>query len=311
MLKRIGFIGLGNMGASMARNLIKSNSLKKEMVMVYDINKESMQSSAGDSGVLAESIPDLASKCDYIVTMLPATAHVNSVLLDADNGVFRHAKEGSLIIDSSTIDPLASKALHQAASDLSLRMLDAPVSGGVTGAAAGTLTFMVGGDKPTVDDAQDILESMGKTIIHCGGPGTGGVTKLCNNLSLAISMIGTCEAMNLGKKLGMDPSQLASVMNTSTARCWSSDSYNPVPGVMDGVPASRGYSGGFGAALMSKDLGLVLQASSAVGAELPLGQHAADLYKDLSEEQSQYKDKDFSVVYEYLAKNEKNEKNEK
>jgi 3-hydroxyisobutyrate dehydrogenase len=302
MLKRIGIIGLGNMGASMARNLIKSSSLKKHMVMVYDINKENMKSVAGDTGLLAGSIPELAANCDYIITMLPATAHVNSVLLDVENGVFRHAKKGALIIDSSTIDPLASKALHQQANDLSLRMLDAPVSGGVTGAAAGTLTFMVGGDKSTLDDAQDILESMGKNIVHCGGAGTGGVTKLCNNLSLAISMIGTCEAMNLGTRLGMDPARLAAVMNTSTARCWSSDSYNPVPGVMAGVPASRGYTGGFGSALMYKDLGLVLQASSAVGASLPLGEHAANLYKQMSAEESVYKDKDFSVVYDYLSK---------
>lgn len=285
----------------MAKNLIKSTTLKKESVMVFDLNKDMMRSTVGEHGVMAGSIAELAAKCNYIITMLPATAHVTSVLTDATDGVFRHAKAGTMIIDSSTIDPIASKALHQQAVELSLRMLDAPVSGGVTGAEAGTLTFMVGGELATIDDARDLFAAMGKNVVHCGGAGSGGVTKLCNNLALAIQMIGTAEAMALGQKLGMDSATLAAVMNSSTARCWSSDAYNPVPGVMAGVPASRGYAGGFGNALMYKDLGLALGAAGAVDQFLPLGSRAAQMYGKLSGPQSAYKDLDFGSVYQYLA----------
>eukprot|EP01035_Chromulina_nebulosa_P020401 gene20401-26472_t len=157
-------------------------------------------------------------------------------------------------------------------------MLDAPVSGGITGAEAGTLTFMVGGLDDTLTKAKPILSAMGKNIVHCGGPGTGGIAKLCNNLALAISMIGTSEAMSLGIQLGMDPSKLASVMNTSTARCWSSDSYNPVPNILPNVPSSRNYSGGFASGLMEKDLSLAMNAASSVKARTPLGASAHQLY---------------------------------
>lgn len=307
MLKRIGFIGLGNMGSSMARNLIRSDSLMKqyEHVMVFDLNPANLRKSEEDGGIAAKSIAELAANCDYIITMLPATAHVTSVLTDK-SGVFSNAKKGSLIIDSSTIDPIASKHLTTlAVQQHGHRMLDAPVSGGVTGAAAGTLTFMVGGEKALVHEATDIFLAMGKNVVHCGEAGAGGATKLCNNLALAIQMIGTSEAMALGVKFGLDPVRLAGVMNTSTARCWSSDSYNPVPGVMEGVPSSRGYTGGFGSALMSKDLGLVLDAAKQVGAELPLGEQAAALYRALSSEGGPgggYAGKDFSVVYEHLMR---------
>lgn len=230
------------------------------------------------------------------------TKHVEATLLGPE-GVFAHAARGTMIIDSSTIDPLASQALHKEAAAKCMYMLDAPVSGGVTGAAAGTLTFMVGGDEEALEKGRAVLQAMGKNIVHCGGPGAGGVTKLCNNLSLAISMIGTSEAMALGVRMGMDPKKLAGVMNTSTARCWSSDSYNPVPGLMPNVPASNGYKGGFGTALMEKDLTLAMDMASNIKARLPLGGQAHQLYGLLCE--SGYGGRDFSVIFEYLTQQQK------
>ena len=292
---KIGLIGLGNMGQGMATNLVQS-ALAPSDVMVYDLVKENLDKIASLGATAMPDVASLASACDIIVTMVPATKHVQGLM---DGGIFENAKKGSLLIDCSTIDPLASQALAEEALGHGLHMIDAPVSGGVTGAAAGTLTFMVGGHEEDVKRATPVLERMGKAVIHCGSAGKGGVTKLCNNLSLAISMIGTCEAMALGKRLGMDSSKLAEVMNTSTARCWSSDTYNPVPGVFEGVPASRDYEGGFGSALMAKDLTLALNAGSQVHARLPLGSHAHQLYGLLMEHGMG--DKDFGVVYKYLT----------
>mmetsp|Transcript_28036 Transcript_28036/g.47113 ORF Transcript_28036/g.47113 Transcript_28036/m.47113 type:complete len:204 (+) Transcript_28036:762-1373(+) len=198
-----------------------------------------------------------------------------------------------------------------------MSMIDAPVSGGVTGAAAGTLTFMVGGTQAALEQSKAVLGAMGKNIVHCGDAGAGGVAKLCNNLSLAIAMIGTSEAMNLGMQLGMDSKVLAGILNTSTGRCWSSDSYNPVPGVLEGVPSSNGYNGGFGTSLMLKDLDLVVdlaqsgKSSSTGGGDIthsstdlssefpvPLGAQARDIYRQLTKEG--YAEKDFSSVYDFF-----------
>lgn len=300
----VGLIGLGNMGASMALNLVKTASKPSE-VFVYDVMPENMKKvvAAGATGCV--DVGSLASRCDTIITMVPATAHVTSLLKDK-GGIFEKAKKGTLIIDCSTIDPIASQTLACEAAGHGLRMIDAPVSGGVNGAAAGTLTFMVGGTSETVTAATPVLKRMGAKIVHCGGSGSGEVTKLCNNLALAISMIGTCEAMALGKRLGMDSKKLAEVMNTSTARCWSSDTYNPVPGVLEGVPASRDYAGGFGAALMEKDLSLAMNAATQVKARLPLGASAHQLYGLLCE--NDLGNKDFGVVYKYLMSSFKEKK---
>ena len=293
---RVGLIGLGNMGASMAMNLVNSATNPAD-VCVYDVMPGNMEKLVSIGATGCSNAGELASKCDIIITMVPATAHVTSLLKDAD-GIFANARKGSLIIDCSTIDPIASQNLAAEAISKELRMIDAPVSGGVTGAAAGTLTFMVGGSEDDVARGTPTLDRMGAKIIHCGENGAGGVTKLCNNLSLAISMIGTCEAMSLGKRLGMDSNKLAEVMNTSTARCWSSDTYNPVPGVIENVPSSRDYEGGFGAALMEKDLSLAMNAATQVKARLPLGASAHQLYGLLCE--NDLGDKDFGVVYKYL-----------
>lgn len=193
----VGFIGLGNMGASMARNLVQNAEVgKKVPVTVFDLNKESVAKLVEVGAKAADSVAELARTSSVIVTMLPATAHVRGTLL-GDQGVFKNAPKGALIIDSSTIDPLASRDFYTAAKEHGHEFLDAPVSGGVTGAFAGTLTFMVGGDDATLNRAKPVLNAMGRNIVHCGPSGAGGITKLCNNLSLAISMVGTCEAMAL------------------------------------------------------------------------------------------------------------------
>lgn len=291
----VGFIGLGNMGGKMALNLHKQYADMK----VFDVSAANMKELEEKGAKVASGIADIAKSCDTIITMLPATQHVSSVLREVD-GIFANAKRGTLIIDCSTIDPVESRKLNNEATALGLHMIDAPVSGGVTGAAAGTLTFMVGASQENYDRAQAYLNLMGKKAVLCGGPGAGGVTKLCNNLALAIQMIGTSEALALGVRLGMDPKVLSEVMNTSTARCWSSDSYNPCPGVMENVPASRNYTGGFAVGLMEKDLGLAMGAAAAVKARLPLGSNALQLYGLMSEHGNG--DRDFSSVYEFLSK---------
>jgi 3-hydroxyisobutyrate dehydrogenase len=234
MSSSVGLIGLGNMGAYMADNIHKIMPTKS---MFYDIEPANVAKIKGARG--ARSVSELAQSSDIIVTMLPNTKHVMTVCRGED-GIFKNAKAGSIFIDCSTIDPIASRELSEEAKACGIDMLDAPVSGGVLGAQQGTLTFMVGGLESTLQRAKPILQLMGKNIVYCGGAGNGEITKLCNNLSLAISMIGTSEAMALGVRLGMDPKTLAGVMNTSTARCWSSDTYNPCPNVMPNVPSSRG-----------------------------------------------------------------------
>lgn len=292
-ISNIGFIGLGNMGSSMATNLLKEfNS-----VTVYDLNADAVKELVGKGAKSAASVKDIALSCDAIITMLPATKHVRGVL-EGPDGIFENAKEGTIIVDSSTIDPTSTMELNEIAQSKGLKMLDAPVSGGVTGAAAGTLTFMIGGKQEDLDIAAPLFNAMGSNANLCGAAGAGETAKLCNNLALAIQMIGTSEALALGVKLGMDPKKLSSVMNTSTGRCWSSDSYNPCPGVMDGVPSSRGYTGGFFNALMLKDLGLALDAAKTSKIDLPLGNGAHNLYTTLCE--SGMADKDFSSVFQYL-----------
>merc|ERR1711939_83048 len=207
-----------------------------------------------------------------------------------------------MCIDSSTIDLVTTQDMARLAKEEHGSMfLDAPVSGGVGGAEAGTLTFMVGGEDEAFEASQAVLQAMGKNIVHCGGVGMGQVAKMANNLSLAISMIGTSEAMLLGTSLGMDAEKLAGIMSTSTARCWSVDTYNPCPGVTDGVPSSRGYTGGFGVDLMLKDLGLATDAAKLAGSPVPLGASAQQLYALISAKGGG--GKDFSSVFEFLQKN--------
>jgi len=237
-----------------------------------------------------------------VITMLPSSPHVQEVYTGV-NGILNTIKPNSLLIDTSTIDPSIAREVASKAAAANASLIDAPVSGGVGGAQAGTLTFMVGGDKESFERAKIILQCMGKNIVHCGGSGNGQVVKVCNNLVLAISMIRVSEAMNLGMSLGMDAKVLAGIFNTSSARCWSSDTYNPVPGVMENVPAARGYSGGFGVDLMAKDVGLAIAAAIKTKAPLPLGSQALQVYNMISNHG--YGNKDFSSIFEFLHTHKK------
>ncbi len=274
----IGFIGLGNMGAPMAHNLLKAG----HQLSVFDLNAAAVENLVNAGALPVDSPTAIAQgNAELIITMLPAAAHVKSVYLGA-NGLIASSRAGVMLIDCSTIDPHSAREVAKAAAEHGNPMLDAPVSGGTGGAAAGTLTFMVGGSDADFDRAQPILAAMGKNIVHCGAAGNGQVAKVANNMLLGISMIGVAEAMALGVALGMDAKTLAGVINTSSGRCWSSDTYNPFPGVLDNVPASRGYSGGFGSDLMLKDLGLATEAAKQVRQPVILGALAQQLYQSFS-----------------------------
>lgn len=274
----IGFLGLGNMGSPMAHNLLKAG----HQLRVFDLSDTAMAGLVAAGASAATSIAELAhSDLDMIITMLPAAAQVKAVYLGED-GLLAHVAASVRLIDSSTIDPLSAREVAAAAAERGNRMIDAPVSGGTAGAAAGTLTFMVGGEQADYHAALPVLQTMGRNIVHCGPAGNGQVAKVANNLLLAISMIGTAEAMNLGVALGMEPGVLAGVLNTSSGRCWSADTYNPYPGVMDNVPAARGYTGGFGSDLMLKDLGLATEAARQLHQPVMLGALAQQLYQTFS-----------------------------
>eukprot|EP00743_Colponemidia_sp_Colp-15_P002495 GILK01002706.1.p1 GENE.GILK01002706.1~~GILK01002706.1.p1 ORF type:complete len:330 (-),score=57.45 GILK01002706.1:31-1020(-) len=293
--KQVGFIGLGNMGSRMASNLLKNG----HSLVVYDLNKEAVNKLAQQGAKSASSIAELAQQVDTLITMLPSSPHVKSTYTSS-TGIFANGRPGALLIDSSTIDPNVAKEVAAEAKSKHFKMVDAPVSGGVGGAEAGTLTFMVGGDSEHFKMASEYLKFMGKNLVYCGGAGTGQIAKVCNNLLLGISMAGAAEAMGLGQKLGIDPKVLASIINTSSGRCWSTDTYNPCPGVMENVPSSRGYTGGFACDLMLKDMGLALSAAKATDWELKMGDEAYNLYKSMSEKGKGLKD--FSGVFEHIWK---------
>ena len=266
------------MGGPMAHNLLKAG----HQLTVFDLSQTAVAALVNAGAGAAPSVAVLAgSDVDVIITMLPAAQHVKSVYL-GDDGLLAHVGPQVRLIDSSTIDPMSAREVAAAAAANGNRMLDAPVSGGTGGAVAGTLTFMVGGEQDDFAAALPILDAMGKNIVHCGPTGNGQVAKGANNMLLAISMIGTAEAMNLGVSLGMDPQVLAGVINTSSGRCWSSDTYNPYPGVMDNVPAARDYQGGFGSDLMLKDLGLATTAANQAQQPVMLGALAQQLYQTFS-----------------------------
>ena len=268
----IAFIGLGNMGGPMARNLLKAG----QGVTAFDISATVLAPilEAGARG--AANIVDAVKEADAVVTMLPAGQHVRGIYLE--DGVLAHAKKGSLLIDSSTIDIDSARVVHAAAERAGFDFVDAPVSGGVGGAEAGSLTFMCGGTDTAFARAEPILQKMGKRIILAGGAGAGQAAKICNNMLLAISMIGTCEAFVLAEKLGLDPQKLFDIASTSSGQCWSLTTYCPVPGPVPGAPSNRGYAGGFAAGLMLKDLKLSQAAAQSSGATTPLGAEATQLY---------------------------------
>lgn len=292
---KIGFIGLGNMGNPMCRNLLRQG----HSLRVHDVVPELVKKLAGEKDCEAGgSIAACAAGVDLVITMLPSSPHVRAVYL-GEGGVLASAAPGTPLIDCSTIDPITAREVAAAAKAKDCPMLDAPVSGGVGGAEAATLTFMVGGEARDFGNAKPVLQAMGKNIVHCGAAGNGQVAKIANNLMLAIEMIATSEGMTLAAKLGMDPKVFAAIVNTSSGRCWSSDTYNPYPGVLDNVPASRGYTGGFGADLMLKDLTLVTDAAKSVKQPVLLGALAQQIYQKHSNDG--HGAKDFSsVILQYM-----------
>jgi 3-hydroxyisobutyrate dehydrogenase len=286
---RIAFIGLGHMGAPMALNLLKAG----HELVVFDVIAKSVERLVVAGASAADSARDAASRAELVVTMLPSSPHVRTAYLGPE-GVLAGVKPGTLLIDSSTIDPHTARDMAAIAARQGNRLADAPVSGGTGGAEAGTLTFMVGASAEQFSAIRPVLASMGKNIVHCGDSGNGQVAKICNNLLLAISMIGVAEAMNLGVSLGIAPQVLAGIINTSSGRCWSSDSYNPYQGVMDNVPAARNYTGGFGADLMLKDLSLATDAAKQAKQPVVLGAVAQQLYQMFSAQGSG--GQDFSAI---------------
>lgn len=270
---KVAFIGIGNMGLPMAENLAKSGF----DVTGFDLSASQMEKLVASGGKKAGSATLAAADVDVIITMLPASRHVKSLYL-RDEGILATARQGTLLVDCSTIAPEAAREVATAAALKGFAMLDAPVSGGTGGAKAGALTFMVGGDADNLNRARPLLEKMGKNIFHAGANGAGQTVKVCNNMLLGILMIGTSEALRLGMANGMDPKILSEVMSKSSGRNWTLETYNPCPGIMENVPASHDYAGGFGVDLMLKDLGLAVENALSVGANVPFGALARSLY---------------------------------
>ena len=269
----IGFIGVGNMGAPMIRNLVDAG----HSVTAYDVVEAARETARDGGAAVAESAADAARAGGIVITMLPAGEHTRAVYL-GDGRVIAAAEPGTLLIDCSTIDVDTAREVHAAAADAGFEMLDAPVSGGVAGAEAATLTFMAGGSESAFARAEPILAVMGKTIVHAGPAGNGQAAKMCNNMILGVSMIAVSEAFMLAERLGLDARKLFDVASKSSGQCWSLTSYCPVPGPVPASPANRGYAPGFTAAMMLKDLRLAERAANATGAATPMGAQAAALY---------------------------------
>ena len=292
-MARVGFVGLGNMGGPMAANLVKGG----HDVAGFDIVSGNLDEFVAAGGTGASSASKAAAGAEIIITMLPAGQHVNDVYSGAD-GLIANAADGALLIDCSTIDVETARVVASAAGDAGLAMVDAPVSGGVVGAQAGTLTFMVGGSDDGFARARPILDNMGKNIIHAGGAGNGQAAKICNNMILGISMIGVSEAFVLAEKLGLDHQKLFDISSTASGQCWSLTTYCPVPGPVPTSPANKDYQPGFSTDMMLKDLRLAQQAANSAGANTPLGAEAASIYGLFAETGAG--NVDFSGIIRYL-----------
>lgn len=272
-MSRIAFIGLGNMGAPMARNLLKAG----HELVVFDLVPATVKSLVDAGARAGASAQEAVRDAEVVISMLPASRHVEGLYL-GDPPLLDHIAENTLVLECSTIAPDSARKVAHAASERGIRMVDAPVSGGTAGAVAGTLTFIVGGEVEHLEAARPYLEKMGKNIFHAGAAGAGQVAKICNNMLLGILMAGTSEALALGAANGLDPKVLSDIIAKSSGRNWATELYNPWPGVMDNVPSSKGYAGGFGVDLMLKDLGLAAEAALGTGASTPLGELARNLY---------------------------------
>jgi len=289
-MPNIGFIGLGNMGAPMAANLVKTG----DSVVGFDVVAAARQESAQCGIEIAPNPTACVEKADVIVTMLPAGEHVRSVWSE----VLPSAKRGALFIDCSTIDVTSARAAHALTADRGIAALDAPVSGGVAGAKAATLTFMVGGSTEAFARGKPVLERMGKRVVHCGDAGNGQAAKICNNMILGASMIAVSEAFVLGERLVLSHQALFDVASASSGQCWSLTSYCPVPGPVPASPANSGYKPGFAAALMLKDLKLAREAADAVHVKTAIGAHAAEIYERFA--QAGHSGTDFSGIINFV-----------
>ena len=272
-MSRIAFIGLGNMGAPMALDLVRAG----HELVVFDLMPQAIKTLTDAGAHAADSARAAVAGAEFVISMLPASQHVERLYL-GNEGLLSVIQPGTLIIDCSTIAPETARKVAQAAQAAQLAMIDAPVSGGTGGAVAGTLTFIVGGQSADLDKARPLLEKMGKNIFHAGDAGAGQVAKICNNMLLGILMAGTAEALALGAANGLDPVVLSDIISKSSGRNWATELYNPWPGVMENAPASKGYAGGFGVDLMLKDLGLAAESALQSRASTPLGELARNLY---------------------------------
>lgn len=301
-LEAFGFIGLGQMGARMAPNFFKNTECTE--LYVFDTNpdaaKQVAEAAQGKQVKICSSPAEVAKHTKKLITMLPNCSVVKEVFNNPTTGIFSTIQAGSLVVDSSTVDPKTIRDLSETAKAKSIALFDAPVSGGIMAAASGQLTFMVG--SPAASDfkkAEAFLQPLAKSIVDCGLTGSGQVAKLCNNMILGQHMIAVSEAMLMGTRLGVDPKVLAGIFNTSTGRCWSGDTYNPYPGIFPNVPSSNGYKGGFGSALMLKDLGLAMKAAESCGLKVTGGKNAYDTYTKVVNE-GKLGGSDFSSVLKYI-----------
>jgi 3-hydroxyisobutyrate dehydrogenase len=287
----IAFIGLGNMGGGMAANLVKAG----HTVRAFDLAAEALAKAEGNGCAVFGTVREAVEGVDAVVSMLPNGAIVDKVYTD---DVIGHAPVGALLLDCSTIDVATARNVAKAAAEAGYPMVDAPVSGGIAAANGGTLTFMVGGSAAAFARAQKVLDPMAKAVIHAGEAGSGQAAKMCNNMLLAIHMIGTCEALALAEKAGLDMQKFYEISSKSTGYNWSLNDYTPAPGVGAPSPADNGYQGGFAAALMLKDLRLAMAAAQAAGATVPLGEHATTIYEAFNEAGNG--GKDFGAIFTTL-----------
>ena len=290
----VGFIGLGNMGGPMASNLAKAG----HKVKAFDLSEEALKAVVADGAQAAKTAEEAIDGAEFVVSMLPADRHVKGVYL-GDNGLINKLSKDQLVIDCSTISSDTAMFVGEELEKAGIAFIDAPVSGGVGGAKAGTLTFICGGTESNVDRARTVLNDMGKNVFRAGDVGAGQIAKICNNMLLSVLMVGTSEALQLGKANGLDPKVLSEIMLASSGRNWTLEVYNPCPGVMENVPSSNDYQGGFLVDLMAKDLGLAQQTALESGATTPMGSLTRNLYHSWSEQG--HGRQDFSSIFNYVA----------
>ncbi|MBL4857497.1 MAG: 3-hydroxyisobutyrate dehydrogenase [Idiomarina sp.] len=290
----VGFIGLGNMGGPMASNLAKAG----HKVKAFDLSEEALKAIVADGAQAAKTAAEAIDGAEFVVSMLPADRHVKGVYL-GDDGLINKLNKDQLVIDCSTISSETAMYVGEQLEKAGIAFIDAPVSGGVGGARAGTLTFICGGTETNVDRARSVLNDMGKNVFRAGDVGAGQIAKICNNMLLSVLMVGTSEALQLGKANGLDPKVLSEIMLASSGSNWTLQVYNPCPGVMDNVPSSNDYQGGFLVDLMAKDLGLAQQTALESGAATPMGSLTRNLYHSWSEQG--HGRQDFSSIFNYVA----------